>query len=294
MDQQSPTQVEEFTSVQAGSFSVPATVMVIEPRRGWATIDWRELLHYRDLLYFLVWRDIKVRYKQTVLGALWAVVQPTMYMVVFSLFFGRLAGMPSDGLPYPIFLYAGLLPWTLFASSVGQSANSVIGSSNLITKVYFPRFIIPLASVGSALVDFAVASSVLVILMIYYAVAPGIALLWLPLLIAGTVTTALGIGMLIAALNVAYRDFRYIVPFMIQLWLFLTPVIYPVNLVPPSWQWLLMLNPMTGYIGGYRAALLGLPMPWESLAAALALGVAVFIAGAIYFRTTERSFADVV
>jgi lipopolysaccharide transport system permease protein len=294
MDQQSSPQVEEFTSLRAGSFSVPPTAMVIEPRRGWATIDWRELLHYRDLLYFLIWRDIKVRYKQTVLGALWAIVQPTIYMVVFSLFFGRLAGMPSDGLPYPIFLYAGLLPWTLFAASVGQSANSVIGSSNLITKVYFPRLIIPLASVGSALVDFAVASSVLVILMIYYAVAPGIALCWLPLLIVGTVTTALGVGMLIAALNVAYRDFRYIVPFMIQLWLFLTPVIYPVNLVPPKWQWMLMLNPMTGFIGGYRAALLGLPMPLASLASALVLGIVAFIAGAIYFRTTERTFADVV
>jgi len=294
MDEQSSIRVEELPSAKAGLFSVPATVIVIEPRRGWATIDWRELLHYRDLLYFLVWRDIKVRYKQTVLGALWAIIQPTMYMLVFSLFFGRLAGMPSDGLPYPIFLYAGLLPWTLFASSVGQSANSVIGSSNLITKVYFPRLIIPLASVGAALVDFAVASSVLCVLMIYYAIAPGLGLLWLPLLIAGTVTTALGVGMLIAALNVAYRDFRYIVPFMIQLWLFLTPVIYPVSLVPSRWQWLLMLNPMTGFIGGFRAALLGLPMPWEGLAAALVLGVTAFITGALYFRSTERTFADVV
>jgi lipopolysaccharide transport system permease protein len=294
MDERSSTQVEDFPAVQAGSFSVPATVTVIEPRHGWAVINWRELFNYRDLLYFLIWRDIKVRYKQTVLGALWAVIQPTMYMLVFSLFFGRLAGIPSDGLPYPIFLYAGLLPWTLFASSVGQSANSVIGSSNLITKVYFPRLIIPLASVGAALVDFAIASSVLCVLMIHYAIAPGFGLLWLPLLVAGTVMTALGVGMLIAALNVAYRDFRYIVPFMIQLWLFLTPVIYPVSLVPLRWQWLLMLNPMTGFIGGFRAVLLGLPMPWEGLAAALVLGVIAFITGALYFRFTERTFADVV
>jgi homopolymeric O-antigen transport system permease protein len=269
-------------------------VTVIEPRRGMAAINWRELLHYRDLFFFLIRRDVTVRYKQTVLGALWAILQPTMYMVVFSLFFGRLAKIPSDGLPYPIFLYAGLLPWTLFASSVGQSANSVIGSSSLITKVYFPRLIIPLASVGSALVDFAVASSVLFILMLYYAIMPGVGLLWLPILIAGTVMTALGIGMLIAALNVSYRDFRYLVPFTIQLWLFLTPVIYPVSLVPPRWQWLLLLNPMTGLIGGYRAALLGRPMPWEALAVSLILGAAAFIAGALYFRATERTFADIV
>jgi len=267
---------------------------VIEPRRSWAAIDWRELLHYRDLFYFLIRRDVAVRYKQTLLGALWAILQPVMYMLVFSLFFGRLAGMPSDGLPYPIFLYAGLLPWTLFASSVGQSANSVIGSANLITKVYFPRLIIPLASVGAALVDFAMASSVLLILMIHYAVAPGVGLLWLPLLVAGTAMTALGVGLLIAALNVAYRDFRHVVPFMIQLWLFLTPVIYPVGLVPPRWQWLLVLNPMTGLIGGYRAALLGLPMPWTALGVSLVLGTIAFIAGALYFRAAERTFADVV
>jgi lipopolysaccharide transport system permease protein len=267
---------------------------VIEPRRRWVTIDWRELLHYRDLFYFLIKRDITVRYKQTVLGVLWAILQPTAYMLVFSIFFGRLVRIPSDGFPYPVFLFTALLPWTLFASSVGQSANSVIGSSTLITKVYFPRLIIPLASVGAALIDFAVASSVLLVLIVYYAVAPGWDLLWLPLLVAGTVMTALGIGMLIAALNVAYRDFRYIVPFMIQLWLFLTPVIYPVSVVPPHWRWLLSFNPMTGLIGGFRAALLGQPMPWTALSASLMIGAATFIAGALYFRSTERTFADVV
>ena len=267
---------------------------VIEPRRGWVTIDWRELLHYRDLFYFLIKRDVTVRYKQTVLGVLWAILQPTAYMLVFSIFFGRLARIPSDGFPYPVFLYAALLPWTLFASSVGQSANSVIGSSALITKVYFPRLIIPLASVGAALIDFAVASSVLLVMLLYYPVAPGWGLLWLPLLVAGTVMTALGVGMLIAALNVAYRDFRYIVPFMIQLWLFLTPVIYPVSVVPPGWRWLLSFNPMTGLIGGYRAALLGQPMPWTALGVSLVIGVAIFIAGAFYFQSTERTFADVV
>ena len=269
-------------------------ITVIEPHNGWVGLNWRELLHYRDLFYFLVWRDIKVRYKQTVLGALWAIIQPTMYMLVFSLFFGRLAGIPSDGLPYPIFLYAGLLPWMLFASSVSQSANSVIGSSNLITKVYFPRLIIPLASVGAALVDFAVASSILLVLMFYYGIAPGPGLLWLPLLVAGTVITALGVGMLIAALNVAYRDFRYVVPFMIQLWLFLTPVIYPVSFVPPRWQWLLLLNPMTGLIASFRACLLDQPIPWGMLGFSALMAVVFFLAGCFYFRRVEDSFADVI
>ncbi len=267
---------------------------IIEPRRGWVAIDWRELVHYRDLFYFLVWRDIKVRYKQTVLGALWAIIQPVMYMVVFSIFFGRLAGMPSDGLPYPIFLYAGLLPWTLFASSVGQSAGSVVGSASLITKVYFPRLIIPMASVGSALVDFAVAGLVLLVLMFYYGIYPGVALVALPFLILGMMVAALGVGLLLSALNVAYRDFRYVVPFMLQLWLFLTPVIYPVSIVPARWQWLLQLNPMTGLIQGFRSALLGRPFDGMSLLmsgliAAIALGI-----GTIYFRSTERNFADVV
>ncbi len=274
--------------------SETGAVTVIEAKRGWVAIDWRELLHYRDLFYFLIRRDVTVRYKQTVLGALWAILQPTLYMLVFSLFFGRLARIPSDGLPYPIFLYAGLLPWMLFASSVSQSANSVIGSSNLITKVYFPRLIIPLASVGAALVDFTVAFSVLLVLMFYYAIVPGLSVLLLPLLVAGTVMTALGVGMLIAALNVSYRDFRYIVPFLIQLWLFLTPVIYPVSLVPLRWQWLLGLNPMTGLIGGYRAALLGQPIPWGGLGVSLGMGIAGFVVGALYFRATERIFADVV
>lgn len=267
---------------------------IIAPRRGRAAIDWRELLRYRDLFYFLIRRDVTVRYKQTVLGVLWAILQPVMYMLVFSLFFGRLAGLPSDGLPYPVFLYAGLLPWMLFASSVSQSANSVIGSSNLVTKVYFPRLIIPLASVGAALVDFAVASSVLLVLMFYYAVMPGLSVWLLPLLVAGTVMTALGVGVFIAALNVSYRDFRYIVPFLIQLWLFLTPVIYPVSLVPPDWQWLLGLNPMTGLVGGFRAALLGQPMPWTGMAVSLMVGVAGFVAGVLYFRSAERTFADIV
>ena len=270
------------------------TVTVLEPQSGWAPITWRELLQYRDLFYFLVWRDIKVRYKQTVLGALWAVIQPVMYMVVFSIFFGRLAGIPSDGLPYPIFFYAGFLPWMLFSSAVTQSSNSVVGSAHLITKVYFPRIIIPTASVGSALVDFAVASIVLGVLMLYYGIAPGVGLLMAPLFVAGVVVAALGVGLLIAALNVAYRDFRYVVTFLLQLWLFLTPIVYPVSLVPERWQWLMRLNPLTGLIEGFRAALLNRPIDWGGVAVGFAITAVVLAVGAAYFRSTERSFADIV
>ncbi len=270
------------------------TVTVLEPQSGWAPINWRELLQYRDLFYFLVWRDIKVRYKQTVLGALWAVIQPVMYMVVFSVFFGRLAGIPSDGLPYPIFFYAGFLPWMLFSSAVTQSSNSVVGSAHLITKVYFPRIIIPTASVGSALVDFAVASSVLGVLMLYYGIAPGAGLFMAPLFVAGVVVAALGVGLLIAALNVAYRDFRYVVTFLLQLWLFLTPIVYPVTLVPERWQWLMRLNPLTGLIEGFRAALLNRPIDWSGVAIGFGVTAVVLAVGAAYFRSTERSFADIV
>ena len=279
---------------RVNSFLDRNLLTVIEPSKGWMKIDWNEIVQYRDLFYFLIWRDIKVRYKQTVLGALWAIIQPVMQMIIFSIFFGRLAGIPSAGLPYPIFVYSGLLPWMLFASAVSHSANSVVGSANLITKVYFPRLIIPVASVGSALVDFAVASSVLLALMLYYGIYPGPSLVLAPLLIVGTVMTALGIGLLIAALNVAYRDFRYVVPFMVQLWLFLTPVIYPVSIVPSKWQWLLYLNPMTGFIEGYRAVLLNQPIDQISLALSCGMAAAALIVGAIYFRSVERSFADVV
>jgi lipopolysaccharide transport system permease protein len=270
------------------------TVTVIEAKRGWVAIDWRELWQYRDLFYFIVWRDIKVRYKQTVLGALWAIIQPVMYMTVFSIIFGRFAKLPSDGFPYPIFLYAGLLPWALFASSLSQSANSVVGSAHLVTKVYFPRLIIPTSSVCSALVDFAVASVVLLALMVYYGIYPGFSLVLLPLLVAGTVVAALGVGLLIAALNVAYRDARYVVPFMIQLWLFLTPVLYPTSIVPEQWRWLLQLNPMVGFIEGYRTVFLNQPLHWDGLAAAFGFAGLALVIGLIYFRLIERSFADVV
>jgi lipopolysaccharide transport system permease protein len=252
------------------------------------------MVQYRDLFYFLVWRDIKVRYKQTVLGALWAIIQPVMQMIVFSIFFGTLVGIPSDGLPYPVFVYASLLPWMLFASAISHSANSVVSAAHLITKVYFPRLIIPMASIGSALVDFAVASSVLLVLMLYYGVYPGPGFVLIPLLVMGTVVMALGVGLLIAALNVAYRDFRYVVPFMLQLWFFLTPVVYPVSIVPSQWQWLLHLNPMTGLIDGFRAALLNRTFGWMNLAVSCGVAGVTLIIAVIYFLRTERNFADIV
>src|SRR5262245_29078502 len=214
-------------------------VTIIEPQSGWRLLDWKELWAYRELLYVLTVRDIKVRYKQTVLGFAWAIIQPVMLMIVFSIFFGRLANMPSDGHPYPIFVYAALLPWTFFANSITNSANSLVGSANLVSKVYFPRLIIPLSSVGSGLVDFAIAGAILLLLMLWYGVGWTLNLLLAPVLVAGLLLAALGVGTFLAALNVAYRDFRYVVPFLVQFWLFATPVVYPASLVPREWQWAL-------------------------------------------------------
>ena len=270
-----------------------SALSVIEPRRGWIAIDWQELWEFRELLYFLTWRDVKVRYKQTVLGAAWAVLQPLAAMIVFTIFFGRLAKIPSDGLPYAVFAYTGLLPWTLFANSVSQAGQSLVNQQQLLTKVYFPRMFMPAAPVAAALVDFALATCVLGGIMAYYRVAPG-SLIWLfPLLVLLTVVTALGVGLLLAALTVTYRDFRYVIPFMVQLWLFCTPVVYPVSIVPERWQWLLALNPMGGIVASFRAALIGGPMDWGHLAISSAIAIALLVLGAAYFRRTERRFADI-
>jgi lipopolysaccharide transport system permease protein len=255
-----------------------------------------ELWHYRELLYFLTWRDVKVRYKQTALGAAWAILQPFLTMVVFSVFFGRLAGLGArtGGVPYPIYVYAGLLPWTFFATAVGSSSNSVVGSVNLISKVYFPRLIIPLAAVGSGLVDLAVSFVVLLGMMIYFGTAVSWQLVLVPLFLLGTVLTATGVGALLAALTVSYRDFRYVVPFMLQLWMYVTPVIYPSTIVPERWRWLLSLNPMTGLIDGFRSAFLARPMDWPSVAFSLLLSGLLFLGGTSYFRNVERRFADII
>jgi lipopolysaccharide transport system permease protein len=285
MDQQSSAHDRYFGHDQ---------VMIIEAQSGWRLLDWKELWAYRELLYVLTTRDIKVRYKQTVLGFAWAIIQPFMMMVVFSVFFGRLAQMPSDGFPYPIFVYAALLPWTFFANSITSSANSLVGSANLVSKVYFPRLIIPLSSVGSGLVDLAIAGVILLLLMVYYGVSWTSNLLMVPILVAGAALTALGVGTFLAALNVAYRDFRYVVPFLVQFWMFATPVVYPASLVPREWQWALYLNPMAGVIEGFRSAFLGRPFDVPGMLVSLAIAAILFAAGVAYFSKVERRFADII
>jgi len=271
------------------------TITVIEPKTGWVPVDFKEIWNYRELLYFLTKRDIKVRYKQTVLGGLWAVIQPAFTMLVFTLFFGRLAKMPSDGLPYPIFVYAGLLPWTYFANAVSASGNSLVGSSNLITKVYFPRIVVPASAALAGLLDFFIALFVLAALMIWYQFLPGPAILLFPFLVALTFLCAVGVGLWLSALNVQYRDIRYAIPFLIQVWMFVSPVIYPVSLVQGNYQWLLALNPMGGLIHAYRAALLGhQPIDWGLLGLSTLIILALFLGGLYYFRRMEKVFADVV
>ncbi|HYM00622.1 MAG TPA: ABC transporter permease [Blastocatellia bacterium] len=269
-------------------------VVSIRPAGKWAAINLSDLWAYRELLYFLTWRDVKVRYKQTLLGAAWAIMQPLLTMVIFTLFFGRLAGMPSDGIPYPLFAYAGLLPWTFFSNAITNSGNSLVGSANLITKVYFPRMIIPGAAVAAGLVDFAVAFGILVLLMLYYHVSVSWHLVVLPGLVALTAVLALGVGMWMSALNVKYRDIRYALPFIVQLWMFASPIIYPASLVPMKWRWVLAVNPLTGIIDGYRSALFGLPFKTASLFCAGSVTLVWFIYSAYTFRRMEKSFADIV
>jgi lipopolysaccharide transport system permease protein len=267
----------------------------IRPSKGWVSLRLRELWEYRELLWFLVWRDVKVRYKQTALGASWAILQPVATMVVFSLFFGRLAGMPSDGVPYPLFSFAALVPWTFFSQGLSQSANSLVGSQNLITKVYFPRLAIPIATVLAGLVDFALAFLVLLGMMPFYRVAPGPAVSVLPGLLLLALVTALGAGLWLSALNVQYRDVRYAVPFLTQLWLFVTPIAYPSSLLGEPWRTVYGLNPMAGVVEGFRWALLGTAAPPASLlAASTVAALALLASGAFYFRRMERTFADIV
>jgi lipopolysaccharide transport system permease protein len=269
-------------------------VTVIEPPKGWRMLDWRELWAYRELLWVLTTRDIRVRYKQTMLGAAWAIIRPFTAMVIFSVVFGQLAKLPSDGYPYPVFVYAALLPWTFFSGAISASGQSLVGSSNLISKVYFPRLIIPLASAGAGMVDLLISTGILLLMMLWYGVGWSWNLLAAPLLLLAVVFAALGVGTLLSALTVAYRDFTHITPFLLQIWMYVTPVVFPVSLVPAKWQWLLYLNPMTGLIEGFRAAFLGKPFDVAGLFISFAIAVAMFAIGVAYFERVERRFADIV
>jgi len=264
------------------------------PSKGWIHINFRELVEFRELLYFLTWRDVKVRYKQTALGATWAVLQPFLQMVVFSIFFGRLAGLDSEGFPYPIFNYAALLPWNYFSYAVSTGSNSLIANANMITKVYFPRLIVPLSGVFSGLVDFAVSFIVLIGMMIFYGITPTAAVFFLPLFILLAMVTATGVSLWFSAMNVAYRDVRYVLPFIVNLWMYATPVIYSSSELPQPWRTLYGINPMAGVVEGFRWALLGTdptgPMIWVSVAVALLL----LVSGLYYFHRTEKTFADVI
>ncbi|MFQ5936742.1 MAG: ABC transporter permease [Acidiferrobacterales bacterium] len=265
-----------------------------QARPGWVAIDFAELWHYRELLVFYAIRDIKVRYKQTLLGVSWAILQPVLTMVVFSIFFGHLAGVPSDGIPYPIFAFCALLPWQLFAYALTQSSNSLVQDAQVVTKVYFPRLIVPVASVIAGLVDFAIAFVVLAGMMVYYGIIPGWAVMTLPLFIALALGAALAVGLWLSALNVRYRDVRYTIPFLAQFWLFATPIAYSTSLVPPKWQTLYAMNPMVGVVDGFRWALLGKTPPGPMLIVSMAATAVLLIGGLFYFRRMEKSFADII
>ena len=269
--------------------------LVIKPKKGWQLIDFRELAAYRDLFYFLVVRDIKVRYKQTVLGGLWAIIQPFFMMVVFTLFFGKLAKVPSDGVPYPVFNFSAMVAWTYFSNAITYSGNSLIQNTALISKVYFPRLIAPLAPTLAFLLDFAIAFVILIAMMLYYQIYPSITILLLPLLIVLMMFTASGVGMFLAALNAQYRDIRYTLQFLVQFWMFASPVVYPVSLIPEKYRLIYAINPMAGVIEGFRSALLGTTVfPTQMVLVSIVVSIVVFITGALYFRQTERYFADVI
>ena len=277
------------------SFRLPSEpLVVIQPSKKWGVLSFKDIWAYRELLFFLTWRDVKVRYKQTALGAAWAILQPLFMMLIFTIFFGRLAGVGSAGIPYPLFALAGLVPWTFFANAITASGNSLVGSANLITKVYFARLIVPAAAMLAGLVDFVLAFVLLCLLMLYYRVTLTVQVLFLPVLVLLTALFALGVGTWMSALNVKYRDVRFALPFIIQLWLFVSSVILPSSSVPEKWRWLLLLNPMSAIIEGYRSALFGLPFDWPALGIASVLTVAVLLYSLYSFGRVERSFADII
>jgi lipopolysaccharide transport system permease protein len=281
--------------MESQTFRLPAEpLVVIQPRKKWSFLSLTEIWAYRELFFFLTWRDVKVRYKQTALGAAWAILQPLFMMIIFTIFFGRLAGVGSSGIPYPLFALAGLVPWTFFANAITASGNSLVGSANLITKVYFPRLIVPAAAMLAGLVDFLLAFALLCLLMLYYRVSLTIQVLFLPVLVLLTAIFALAVGTWMSALNVKYRDVRFALPFIIQLWLFVSSVILPSSSIPGKWRWLLMLNPMSGIIEGYRSALFGLPFDWTALGSASVLTILCLLYAIYAFGRVERSFADII
>lgn len=288
-----PSAPEPDTPAPRALAEVP--VLRLEPSKGWVSLQLGDVWEYRELLYFLVWRDIKVRYKQTALGAAWALMQPFFTMMVFSLFFGKLAKVPSDGIPYPVFSYAALVPWTFFAQGLSQASDSLVGSANLIRKVYFPRLVIPMASVVAGVVDFTIAFAMLLGIMFYYGIVPTANIFYLPLLLALAVVTSLGVGLWLSALNVKFRDVRYTVPFLIQFWMFATPIAYPSSLLPEPWRTLYGLNPMAGVVEGFRWALLGAKtQPGPMIFVSAIVAVCLLVGGAFYFRRMEKTFADTV
>jgi len=289
--------IEKNLVESASGTYIPEDIPVIriEPSRGWVSLKLKELWDYKELLYFLMWRDVKVRYKQTVLGAAWAIIQPFFTMIVFSLFFGKLAKIPSDGIPYPIFSYAALVPWTFFANGLGKASNSLVGSSNLIKKIYFPRLAIPIASVLSGVIDFVLAFTVLIGMMFYYGFVPTFNVIWLPFLLVLSFCTSLGVSLWLSTMNVQFRDVQYIMPFITQLWLFATPIAYPSSLLSEPWRTLYGINPMVGVVEGFRWALLGTnTAPGPIVIVSTLVAIILLVSGALYFRRMEKTFADVV
>jgi lipopolysaccharide transport system permease protein len=277
------------------STSATAPMTLIRARYRWFEVNLGELWEYRELLYFLVWRDLKVRYKQTLIGVAWAIIQPVFTMIVFSIFFGRLAGLPSDGLPHPIFYYTALLPWTYFANALSQASNSIVAHQQVITKVYFARVLLPVSAVLSGLADFAVATAILFVMMFAYGIVPTWKVLWVLPLILLVILTAVAVSLWLSALNALYRDVRYAVPFLLQFWMFASPVAYPASLVPEQWRWLYGINPMAGVIEGFRWALTGAgPGPGPMMAVSVVVVLIVLVAGFFYFQRMERTVADVV
>lgn len=291
-----PAPARSVSDAGAQPVTAPAddTLLVIEPRAGSMALDFREIWHYRDLLYFLTWREISLRYKQTFLGVLWAIIQPVMTVAVFTVFLGRLAKMPSDGVPYPVFNYLGLLPWLYFSNAVTRSTSSLVNSSALISKVYFPRVLIPLSGTLSALADFAIAFVVLVVLMLFYHIIPAVSTLFLIPLVVLTALAALGAGMWLSAVNVKFRDVTHALPFLMQVWMYATPVVYPTSIVPEKWRWVFALNPLTGIIDGYRSATLGRPLDWQTLGVSTLATLVMLAFGVRRFSKMEREFADIV